>query len=260
MQISLMRLTAARCVASALATAISLSVATAPASSDTLGLDIAAYKSAVRDALGAEHAAWTTFSATQDFSRAAQIELRATLREQNSLDEAADEAAEDLAAIPRVDLSKQTTSGLTARGLSRIKVTNRSEEWYCLSEALYFEARGESLRGQIAVAEVILNRVDSKRYPNTVCGVVQQGQHRRNACQFSYNCDGRSNRIGNKKVFEKLGQLSHAMLSGAKRELTGNALFYHNTTVRPRWSRKLVRTTRIGKHIFYRRPFKLTKR
>lgn len=260
MRISSVRLLKAKGVFPALAAMIGLSVAGAPVQADTLGLDIAAYKNVVRDALGAEHAAWTTFSATQDFSRAAQVELRATLREQNSLDAAVDEAAEDLAAIPRVDLSKQTTSGLTARGLSRVKVTNRSKEWYCLTEALYFEARGESLRGQIAVAEVILNRVDSKRYPSSVCGVVQQGQHRRNACQFSYNCDGRSNRIGNKKVFEKLGQLSHAMMSGAKRELTGNALYYHNTTVRPRWSRKLVRTTRIGQHIFYRRPFKLSKR
>ncbi len=135
-----------------------------------------------------------------------------------------------------------------------------SAQWRCLAEALYFEARGETVKGQFAVAEVILNRVDSKRYPNSVCGVISQGAHRRNACQFSYNCDGRSNKISEGKSYRKLGKLAYVMLNGAERQLTSDALYYHNTTVRPRWSRKLVKTARIGRHIFYRRPVKLSKR
>ena len=149
---------------------------------------------------------------------------------------------------------------LTSEALANVKVTKRTEEWYCLTEALYFEARGESQTGQIAVAEVILNRVDSKLYPNTVCGVIRQGQHRRNACQFSYNCDGRSNRIGNKKVFDRLGKLAWVMIQGKPRTLTGKALYYHATSVKPRWARKFVRTARIGDHIFYRRPTRLSRK
>ncbi len=135
-----------------------------------------------------------------------------------------------------------------------------SAQWRCLAEALYFEARGETVKGQFAVAEVILNRVDAKIYPNSICGVVQQGQHRRNACQFSYNCDGRSNHIGNKQVFERLGKLAWVMMEGKSRTLTGDALYYHNTSVKPRWSRKFVRTARIGDHIFYRRPTRVSRK
>lgn len=230
------------------------------AHADTLNRDIAAYKNVVRDALGAEQAALSAFYSGPDFDRVAGVGLRQTLSEQNNMDAQVNDALDRMAAVTPRALSTRSAYELTAAALDRVKVSSRGTEWYCLTEALYFEARGEALRGQIAVAEVILNRVDSKRYPNSVCGVVQQGQHRRNACQFSYNCDGKSNRIGNRKVFESLGRLSHAMLGGADRKLTGSALYYHNTSVRPRWSRKLVRTARIGDHIFYRRSIKLTKR
>lgn len=140
------------------------------------------------------------------------------------------------------------------------KAVKGDAEWRCLSEALYFEARGESLAGQIAVAEVILNRVDSRSYPDTVCAVVQQGQERRNACQFSFICDGKAERIGNRKVFEKLGKVSWLMLQGKPRVLTGEATHYHNLSVEPRWSKRLHRTARIGDHIFYRKPVRLSER
>ncbi|MEM7210345.1 MAG: cell wall hydrolase [Pseudomonadota bacterium] len=248
-----------------------LHIGAAPAIADTLGRDVARYRIAVIDAIGGENAALTAFSATEHFARAAGLEpidagqsdwfyegtARRAIDNHNSEDAEAKRAGK---AHSEAEGTEYAALSLKPEALSRVKVKNRSDNWYCLAEALYFEARGESLRGQIAVAEVILNRVDSKRYPNSVCGVVQQGQHRRNACQFSYNCDGKSNRIGNRKVFNELGQLAYVMLNGAKRKLTGNALFYHNTTVRPRWSRKFVRTARIGRHIFYRQPVKLSKR
>lgn len=241
------------------------------ATADTLGRDVANYKTAVIDAIGGEQAALNAFSATEHFARAAGLKridagqstwhyegtARRAIDQHNSEDVEAKRAGK---AHSDAEPTEYAALSLDAKALSRVRVENRSDNWYCLAEALYFEARGESLRGQIAVAEVILNRVDSKRYPNSVCGVVQQGQHRRNACQFSYNCDGRSNRIGNKKSFNKLGQLAYVMLNGAEREITGNALYYHNNTVRPRWSRKMVKTARIGRHIFYRRPVKLSKR
>jgi spore germination cell wall hydrolase CwlJ-like protein len=133
-------------------------------------------------------------------------------------------------------------------------------QWRCLSEALYFEARGESLSGQIAVAEVILNRVDSRRYPDDVCAVVRQGASQLNACQFSYNCDGKPEDIGNTDAFERAGRIARRMLDGRPRQLTLNATFYHATSVNPRWSRRLVPTARIGDHLFYRQQDRVARR
>ncbi len=127
-------------------------------------------------------------------------------------------------------------------------------EWRCLTEALYFEARGEELRGQFAVAEVILNRRDSKKFPNTVCGVVNQGAKsgKRYACQFSYKCDGRAEVFSEGGAYIQVGKVARMMLDGKKRNLTKGATFYHTGSVRPRWSRKFTRTTKVGRHYFYR--------
>ncbi len=141
-----------------------------------------------------------------------------------------------------------------------VKIGKRSKQWRCLTEALYFEARGENLLGQVAVAEVILNRVDSKSYPNTVCGVIQQGQNKRNGCQFSFICDGKVEHIGDRDAFEELGQVAWVMLQGKPRILTGQATHYHAASVHPRWAKRLVRTTRIGNHIFYRQGLQLSER
>jgi hypothetical protein len=135
-----------------------------------------------------------------------------------------------------------------------VKIGKRSKQWRCLTEALYFEARGEKLAGQVAVAEVILNRVDSKSYPNSVCSVIQQGQSKRNGCQFSFICDGKVEHIGNRQSFEELGKVAWVMLQGKPRILTDKATHYHNGSVSPNWAKQLVRTARIGYHIFYRYP------
>src|SRR5690606_21775625 len=114
------------------------------------------------------------------------------------------------------------------------------------------EARGEGLAGQLAVAEVILNRVEATQYPDTVCDVVLQGAGNDGACQFSYNCDGLKNHVGNERVWKRIGKLAWLMLRGRPRTLTDEALYFHNTSVRPSWSRKFVRTAQIGQHVFYR--------
>ncbi len=132
-------------------------------------------------------------------------------------------------------------------------------EWHCLTEALYYEARGESVKGQFAVAEVILNRVDSKRYPNSVCGVVKQGSHRKTGCQFSYKCDGRPEVFGERKAYENVGKVAKVMLKGAPRPLTDGATHYHTRNVKPKWARKLHHTAKIGVHHFYRKPTRLSK-
>ena len=122
----------------------------------------------------------------------------------------------------------------------------------CLATALYFEARGESLKGQAAVAEVILNRVESPAYPRTICGVVNQ--RGAGGCQFSYTCDGRSDRVSERGAWQRASKVAAAMLNGASRELTGGATHFHTPSVRPDWSRRFTRTAAIGGPIFYRQP------
>jgi len=127
-------------------------------------------------------------------------------------------------------------------------------QWKCLSEALYFEARGEDLWGQIAVAEVILNRVDSPRFPNNVCAVVRDGTGRRNRCQFSYYCDGKAEAIRNQRAYGRIKKIAAMMIEGRARVLTGGAEFYHTKAVTPSWMSAMQQTAIIGEHVFYRYP------
>ncbi|KIC49161.1 cell wall hydrolase [Tateyamaria sp. ANG-S1] len=127
--------------------------------------------------------------------------------------------------------------------------------WKCLSEALYFEARGETVRGQFAVAEVIMNRVRSARFPDNVCGVINQGTGKRYQCQFTYTCDGNPETIHEPRAFERVGKVARAVLDGRAPDLTEGATHYHTTAVRPRWSRVYTRTAAIGVHVFYRHTF-----
>ena len=134
-----------------------------------------------------------------------------------------------------------------------------SKEARCLALAIYYEARGESEDGQVAVSHVILNRVDSKRYPNTICGVVYQNSHMRNRCQFSFTCDGKPERPDNAKIWSRSKQLARQMLCGPECSLetvplTGSvrhATHYHATYVSPGWSRRMRLVGRIGQHRFY---------
>ncbi|MFN3144807.1 MAG: cell wall hydrolase [Paracoccaceae bacterium] len=128
-----------------------------------------------------------------------------------------------------------------------------ANQWQCLTEALYFEARGESVKGQFAVAEVILNRVDHPDYPSTVCGVVHQGTGERYRCQFTYTCDGHAETIRERGTYEMLGKISRIMLDGAERTLTQGATHYHTVEVSPNWARVFLRTATIGVHHFYRK-------
>lgn len=127
-------------------------------------------------------------------------------------------------------------------------------QWNCLAQALYHEARGESVKGQFAVAEVILNRVDSHLWPSTVCNVVHQGTGRRLQCQFTFTCDGHSDRVSEHRAWQRAGKIAQIMLKGGARVLTGGATHYHTRAVNPRWARKFPRTAEIGTHLFYRHP------
>lgn len=125
----------------------------------------------------------------------------------------------------------------------------------CLAEAIYFESRGEPDMGQLAVAQVVLNRVMSGLYPNSVCGVVYQNAHRFNACQFSYACDGIPDRVNDRTAWDKAIRIAEDALSGRSflAEI-GDSTHYHATWVSPVWRLELVQTLKIGEHIFYRMP------
>lgn len=126
-------------------------------------------------------------------------------------------------------------------------------EQRCLAEGIYFEARGESLKGQAAVAQVILNRVRNPAYPSTICGVVYQNKNWRNRCQFSFACDGARERVRSPHHFEVAEEIAMAVTAG-KIFLpeVGSATHYHATYVHPRWARTMDQMKKIGLHIFYR--------
>lgn len=126
-------------------------------------------------------------------------------------------------------------------------------EWRCLAEALYFEARGESIRGMFAVGEVVLNRVDSSRFPNSICGVINQGTGRKFACQFTYTCDGLPEVIHEPAAWQRVGKVARLLVNGAPRNLTGGATFYHLNTMTPYWAASFQHVATVGDHIFYRR-------
>ena len=125
-------------------------------------------------------------------------------------------------------------------------------QWRCLTEAIYFEARGEPITGQMAVAEVVLNRVDAANYPETVCDVVYQGTGRLHACQFSYTCDGTPETVTDRNAWEIAGKIARSLIDGAPRELTHAAMHYHADYVDPYWARVYPQTAQVGRHIFYR--------
>ena len=154
--------------------------------------------------------------------------------------------------------AKHVWEGIPAHAplTKEVKLTRQA---HCLALAIYFEARGESEDGQVAVSQVILNRVDSKRYPNTICGVVYQNAHLRNRCQFSFTCDGKPEQPKEAKMWRRAKRLASQMLCGSECALdplapkggVRDATHYHATYVRPDWSYRLRPVGRIGLHKFY---------
>jgi len=130
----------------------------------------------------------------------------------------------------------------------------------CLATAIYFEARGEPTAGQIAVANVIVNRTNDRRYPNTVCEVVQQGPTYRRApslpirhrCQFSFYCDGKKEVITDNQAFDKAVDIAKRTLNGEMMDITEGATHYHALYVLPDWAATKTHTVTINNHIFYR--------
>jgi len=129
---------------------------------------------------------------------------------------------------------------------------------------MYHEARNESMLGQVAVGQVVMNRVASPSFPSTVCEVVKQGQTYKNGkmvlhkCQFSWYCDGKKDNVNMKsKAWSKALDYASIVISGRiTYDITSGSEWYHAYYVRPSWARQKERVTRIDSHIFYRRKEK----
>lgn len=135
---------------------------------------------------------------------------------------------------------------------------DRPQAW-CLAQNIYYEARGSNFADQLAVADVVINRVQDTRYPNTVCEVVRQGekhangQMKRNRCQFSWYCDGKSDYPTNRDAWANAQQIAYMMLFlNDFRGITEGATHYHAHYVNPSWARSFQAIGTIGEHKFYR--------
>jgi spore germination cell wall hydrolase CwlJ-like protein len=134
-----------------------------------------------------------------------------------------------------------------------LDIKQRAKAEKCLADAVYFESRGEVKRGQIAVAQVVMNRVFSGFYPTTVCGVVYQNSHRKLACQFTFACDGIPDVVNEPDMWTQAKEIARDMLDG-KLWLpeVGHSTHYHAYWVHPAWVNEMKRLHKIGVHSFYR--------
>ena len=141
-------------------------------------------------------------------------------------------------------ISKKSKHYLTTK-----QVNNRARN--CLGLTIYWEARGEGDRGMLAVGSVVLNRVESHHFPNSVCSVVYEGGETP-PCQFSWWCDGKNDHPRNRTQWQAALNMADKILSNQVHDPTKGALFFHSANIQPSFHSTRQRTARIGNHIFYR--------
>jgi spore germination cell wall hydrolase CwlJ-like protein len=148
---------------------------------------------------------------------------------------------------------RPTSEALNFRYHGESQAEFEDRERRCLATAIYFEARGEPVRGQVAVGQVILNRVRSPLFPQTICGVVYQGQMQP-GCQFSFTCDGKTDVPRETDQWEQAQDIAKKIMSG---ELwlseVGYSTYYHANYVSPYWAGGMNKIDKIGRHIFYKK-------
>lgn len=150
------------------------------------------------------------------------------------------------------DAPLHATRKLTPAERLNLTSVTRAKAVKCLAEAIYFEARSEPEKGQMAVAQVVINRAFSGYYPNDICGVVYQNKHRHLSCQFTFACDGIPDIVNSKPHWELAQRLANEALDGkGYLDDVGKATHYHAYYVRPYWARKMRKMARIGAHTFY---------
>lgn len=152
-------------------------------------------------------------------------------------------------------LKKYQTASLNSESNSEFEVFN--EELVCLALNIYFEARSEPVDGMLAVGHVVMNRVAHRNFPDTVCEVIRQGgEVVRHRCQFSWWCDGRSDRPRNAAAWDAARLVAWFVYNGHTEDPTAGALWYHAEYVAPYWRTAFLRGPQIGRHIFYRASIK----
>jgi spore germination cell wall hydrolase CwlJ-like protein len=162
------------------------------------------------------------------------------------------ESGESIAAKGEVNSDNQHAKTPAERlGLFDEKARAKSEK--CLAEAVYFEARGEAVRGQIAVAQVVMNRTFSGFYPNTVCGVVYQNKNHHMACQFTFACDNNPDVVTEPDMWDRAKKIAKAMLDGQLwLPEVAKSTHYHAYWVHPSWVSEMKKMYKFGVHTFYR--------
>jgi Cell Wall Hydrolase len=152
---------------------------------------------------------------------------------------------------PAIAFEESPRGGAVAASGRLSSARNRTRELDCLTQAVYFEARGETLRGQAAVAQVVLNRVKHPAFPKTVCAVVFQGAASR-GCQFSFACDGSMRRGLERGAWDRARNIAVRAMSGVVLADVGAATHFHTTGVSPGWGPRMLRVSQVGLHVFYR--------
>jgi spore germination cell wall hydrolase CwlJ-like protein len=166
---------------------------------------------------------------------------------------APDEKSEGETVAPKGEVTGEGKRPMTPAERLGLTGASRVKHERCLTNAIYFEARGESERGQMAVAQVVLNRAVSGYYPNNVCGVVYQNAHRHLACQFTFACDNVRDVVTEPDAWEVAKRISRDTLDGKiwLPEI-GKSTHYHAYWVRPSWVNEMKKFDRLGVHTFYR--------
>ena len=121
----------------------------------------------------------------------------------------------------------------------------------CLARTIYWEANRKDDAEMEAIANVVMNRLGHKGFPNTICGVVRQG-HEQGACQFSWWCDGRSDDAEEEEPYSKAKEIARKALNRQLKDRSGGALYFHHRKVNPNWSNEYIRTVEVGEHVFYK--------
>lgn len=168
--------------------------------------------------------------------------------------EAAQKAGPDPAAVVVTDEPGFTTTSAiqTVEKTDRAAKAASARELNCLTQAVYYEARGEGRAGMEAVAQVVLNRAKHPAYPKTVCGVVFQGSARRTGCQFSFTCNGAMKARVNRGAWNRAKAVATRAMDGHVAGGIGKATHFHTTAVAPVWRNSLIRVGQVGDHVFYR--------
>lgn len=162
-------------------------------------------------------------------------------------------------AMPEPDLNPTMLASYVENDYQPLakRLDHANAERDCLAQAIYHEARGESEAGQLAVANVIVNRARSGKFPSTLCGVIYQNADKgRYRCQFTFACDGRTDAPGERRAWARSAEMAQNVyaefaLGETVGAVPGSALYYHTTNVRPSWANTYSAVAKIGSHIFY---------